>query len=56
MIDLNSAECIVRAAHRCVEVLAARIAADPTNPLVTDLQHIADMAQQIINDNERRIS
>lgn len=50
MIDLTSAEHIVRAATRCVEVLAARIAADPSNPIVPDLQHIANMAQQIIND------
>lgn len=50
MIDMTAAEHIVRAASRCVQVLTERIQADPTNPIVPDLQHIAAMAQQIIND------
>ena len=54
MIDLNSAECIVRAATRCREVMLARIAEDPDSPLIPDLQTIADQATQLINANERR--
>jgi hypothetical protein len=54
MIDLQSAECIVRAAHRAVEVMAARIAADPASPLVPDLQRIAEMAQHLINESRTK--
>ena len=53
MIDLASAECIIRAAHRCVEVMAERIAADPNSPLVPELQLIADHAKYIITATER---
>lgn len=54
MIDLNSAESIIKAATRCLEVVTARIAADPTSPLVPDLHIIADQARALIGDNERR--
>ena len=54
MIDLESAECIAKAAARCVEVMLARIAEDPSSPLVPDLRVIADQAQQLLTDNERR--
>jgi hypothetical protein len=54
VIDLNSSECIVRAAQRCRAVMLERIAADPEHPTVYDLQLVADHAQQIITDNERR--
>ncbi|MDN4644966.1 hypothetical protein [Arthrobacter sp. PsM3] len=54
MIDLQSAECIVKAATRCREVLLERIAADPTSPIVPDLQIIADAALELSTDNERR--
>ena len=32
MIDLNSAECIVRAAEVCLAAMVAKIAEDPTHP------------------------
>lgn len=54
MIDLQSAECITRAATRARDVMLARIAEDPDNPINEDLRIIADHAQQIINTNERR--
>lgn len=54
MIDLASAECIIRAATRCREVMLARIGAEPGSPLIPDFQAIADAAQALITDNERR--
>lgn len=54
MIDLDSAAAIVKAATRARDVMLARIAEDPHNPINEDLRIIADHAQQIINANERR--
>lgn len=56
MIDLDSAAAIARAAQFAHHVITAQIIAEPTSPLVTDLQRIADMAEQLVNENAALIT
>lgn len=56
MIDLDSAAAIARAAQFAHHVITAQIAAEPSNPIVTDLQRIADMAEQLVNENAQLIA
>lgn len=54
MIDHASAAALVKAAYRARDVMLDRIDEEPDSPIAADLRIIADHAQQIINDNERR--
>lgn len=56
MIDLDSAAAIARAAQFAHEVVTAQIVAEPTNPIVADLKRIADMAEQLVNENTALIA
>lgn len=56
MIDLDSAAAITRAAHFAHSMITAQIAAEPTSPIVAELQRIADMAEQLVNENAQLIA
>lgn len=56
MIDLDSAAAIARAAACAQQMLNAQIIAEPTSPLVTEWQRIADMAEQLVKDNANTIA
>lgn len=47
MIDPYSAACVARAADKAHEIIADQIAADPTSPIVDELQRIADQAEAL---------
>lgn len=55
MIDLASAAAVSRAATRAHELLTAQIVAEPSNPIVAELQRIAAQLQALVKDNAQLI-
>lgn len=53
-IDPASAAAVVKAANCAVEILTARLEADPDQPLAEDIRILIEAATNIAADYERR--